>query len=72
MVMRSIMVTYPEFQSLPKGIKRMLLESERHFFDELKPALSPRLWIAAEEPLPVYRFPLPRVCPAPMVTAFST
>jgi hypothetical protein len=32
--MKSIMVTYPGFQSLPKGLKQMLVESERFFFEE--------------------------------------
>jgi hypothetical protein len=35
--MNSITATYPGFQALPKGIKRMLLESESFFFDEAKP-----------------------------------
>jgi hypothetical protein len=35
--MNSITATYPGFQSLPKGVKRMLLESESYFFDEAKP-----------------------------------
>jgi hypothetical protein len=30
--MKSIMVTYPEFQSLPKGVKKLLVASETHFF----------------------------------------
>jgi|GEM_PF-6440199 hypothetical protein len=32
--MKSIMVTYPYFQSLPKGVKMMLLASENYFFSE--------------------------------------
>jgi hypothetical protein len=28
------MMTYPGFQALPKGLKRMLVESENHFFEE--------------------------------------
>ncbi len=28
------MLTYPEFQALPVGIKKMLLASETHFFAE--------------------------------------
>jgi hypothetical protein len=35
--MNSITATYPGFQALPKGVKRMLLESESYFFDEAKP-----------------------------------
>jgi len=37
--MKSIITTYPDFQTLPRGIKMMLLASESHFFDE---ANSPR------------------------------
>ena len=33
--MKSIITTYPHFQSLPRGIKKLLLISESHFFDEL-------------------------------------
>ena len=32
--MKSIMTTYPDFQALPRGIKRMLLASETFFFGE--------------------------------------
>jgi hypothetical protein len=32
--MKSIVVTYPDYQSLPKGVKRMLVASESHFFEE--------------------------------------
>jgi hypothetical protein len=34
--MKSIMVTYPDFQALPKGIKRLLVMSESLFFGESK------------------------------------
>ena len=34
--MKSIMITYPDFQSLPRGIKIMLLTSEDFFFGEDK------------------------------------
>jgi hypothetical protein len=34
--MRSIMMTYPGFQALPRGIKRMLVESESLFFAEAR------------------------------------
>ena len=30
--MKSIVVTYPGYQSLPKGVKRMLVVSEDYFF----------------------------------------
>jgi hypothetical protein len=32
--MKSIVVTYPYFQSLPKGLKMLLVESEGFFFRE--------------------------------------
>ena len=32
--MRTIMMTYAGFQTLPKGLKQMLVESENHFFEE--------------------------------------
>jgi hypothetical protein len=32
--MRTIMMTYPGFQTLPRGIKRMLVASESFFFGE--------------------------------------
>jgi len=36
--MKSIMVTYPDFQKLPKGLKQMLVASESFFFEETKTA----------------------------------
>lgn len=33
--MKSIMTTYPDFQTLPKGLKKMLLASESFFFNEV-------------------------------------
>jgi hypothetical protein len=33
--MRTIIFTYPGYQSLPKGIKQMLVASENFFFDEI-------------------------------------
>jgi hypothetical protein len=32
--MKPIMMTYPGYQGLPKGIKQMLVESESFFFEE--------------------------------------
>jgi hypothetical protein len=32
--MKPIMIVYPGFQSLPKGLKRLLVESESFFFEE--------------------------------------
>ena len=40
--LKSIMVTYPDFQSLPKGIKRMLVTSESVFFGDARTALNGR------------------------------
>jgi hypothetical protein len=34
--MKSIITTYPDFPSLPRGIKKMLLASENFFFSEVK------------------------------------
>jgi hypothetical protein len=39
--MKSIMITYPNFRALPKGVKQMLLVSESFFFDQT-PAVSTR------------------------------
>lgn len=36
--MRTIVLTYPGYQSLPKGIKQMLVASENFYFDEIKSA----------------------------------
>ena len=38
LIMKSILVTYPNFQALPKGLKQMLLASESFFFDQSKTA----------------------------------
>jgi hypothetical protein len=38
LIMKSILVTYPKFQALPKGVKQMLLASESFFFDQSKTA----------------------------------
>ena len=35
--MKSIMVTYPNFRLLPKGLKQLLLASESFFFEEAMP-----------------------------------
>ncbi len=32
--MNTTIMNYPGFQTLPKGIKQMLLVSEEHFFDQ--------------------------------------
>lgn len=42
--MKTIMVSYPQFRSLPKGVRRMLLTSEQHFFDEAKS--DPSSWVS--------------------------
>jgi hypothetical protein len=36
--MRTIILTYPGYQSLPRGIKQMLVASENFYFDEIGPA----------------------------------
>lgn len=36
--MNSIASTYPDFQALPRGIKRLLMTSETEFFNDAKPA----------------------------------
>jgi hypothetical protein len=36
--MRTIILTYPGYQSLPRGIKQMLVASENFYFDESKSA----------------------------------
>jgi hypothetical protein len=38
--MKSIVFTYPGFQSMPKGLKQMLVVSESVFFTEARPAIS--------------------------------
>jgi hypothetical protein len=35
---KSIVTTYPDFQSLPKGVKKMLVTSESFFFGEANTA----------------------------------
>jgi hypothetical protein len=35
---KSIVVTYPDYQSLPKGVKRMLVTSESLFFRDARTA----------------------------------
>jgi len=40
--MKSIMVTYPDFRLLPKGLKQLLLASETFFFEEAMPPPCPR------------------------------
>jgi hypothetical protein len=37
---KSIVVTYPGYQTLPRGLKRMLVASENSFFSEATPAKS--------------------------------
>ena len=36
MMLHSITATYPDFKSLPKGVKQMLLVSESVFFEEAR------------------------------------
>jgi len=35
--MNTTILNYPGFQTLPKGVKQMLLVSEAHFFDQPAP-----------------------------------
>jgi hypothetical protein len=46
--MNSITATYPGFQSLPKGIKQMLVVSESLFFEESK--TSAQVFISRHQP----------------------
>jgi len=39
-MIKSITVTYPDFQSLPKGIKKLLVASESFFFREARSRLA--------------------------------
>ena len=61
--MKSIVTTYPDFQMLPKGVKRMLVASESFFFQDIKPLA---LATDASKPLaPVCPLPIaghPRYC----------
>ncbi|HTR40329.1 MAG TPA: hypothetical protein VMH87_01770 [Pseudomonadales bacterium] len=41
--MKSIICTYPDFRSLPKGLKQMLVISENLFFEESQTA-----WLKTE------------------------
>ena len=41
---KSIVCTYPDFRSLPKGLKRMLVISENLFFEEAQTA-----WLKTED-----------------------
>ena len=34
--MKSIVFTYPDFRELPRGLKQMLVVSEKLFFDEVQ------------------------------------
>lgn len=36
--MKSIVCTYPDFRTLPKGLRQMLVVSETHFFGEAQTA----------------------------------
>ena len=62
--MKSIMMTYPNFQALPRGLRIMLLESESFFFGEANSQAWQEIgkWMMAMKPggpgwLP-YRHPL--------------
>lgn len=36
--MKTIIVTYPDFQGLPRGLKQLLVASESFFFENIKPS----------------------------------
>jgi hypothetical protein len=36
--MKSIVLTYPGFQALPRGLKQLLVASESYFFREVQPS----------------------------------
>jgi hypothetical protein len=40
--MRTIILTYPGYQSLPRGIKQMLVASENFYFEESRSAATNR------------------------------
>lgn len=40
--MRTIVLTYPGYQSLPRGIKQLLVASENFYFDESQSAATNR------------------------------
>jgi len=40
--MRTIILTYPGYRSLPRGIKQMLVASENFYFDESKSSTARR------------------------------
>jgi hypothetical protein len=39
----SVAATYPGFQSLPKGVKQMLLITESVFFEDARPLVRPKM-----------------------------
>ena len=51
--MRTIILTYPGYQSLPKGIKRLLVATENFYFNEpTLPVTNRKLRDAKVMPLP--------------------
>jgi hypothetical protein len=60
--MKSIITTYPDFQALPRGIKKMLLASEDFFFGEVKASHPSPKRPAGGLPTgtkPEFQFPMP-------------
>lgn len=43
--MKSIILTYPSYQTLPRGIKQMLVATENDFFSQAIPARSNTLLV---------------------------
>ncbi len=53
--MRTIILTYPGYQSLPRGIKQMLVATEEFYFDESRSAATNRRPKGAK----IAQFPVP-------------
>lgn len=56
--MKSILITYPNFQALPKGVKQMLLASESFFFNQ--PSAAPKRGKEIVQPKPPAAVPWAR------------
>jgi hypothetical protein len=65
--MKSIVATYPEFHSLPKGIKQLLVNSETLFFQDAR-SLSA---ITRQPARNLWASPNPVVPPSPDYAAHS-
>lgn len=56
------LLSYPEFQNLPKGAKQMLLHSESYFFDEPARPRSSFVACCARHAARIVRGPMRRQC----------